>query len=185
MWNYFIIYHLPSLTGMEAPGGPAWTSVMSCTQNKAWCVVGTQQILRQWVDIQVWTHVTLDGTQRLHSSNWTDNWPLLGDLESQVPGVLRNSMMLGIWHLSLPGPIATITTPNSYNNSFPAQRAVFQGRVATVGPVIHLMDDVRIVFLKTIFLIFLKSPHAATKTRCRQIKKTNKQKKKPLSFDSN
>ena len=66
-----------------------------------------------------------------------------------------------------------------------SQRAVFQGRVATVGPVIHLMDNVRIVFLKTIFLIFLKSPHAATKTRCRQIKKTNKQKKKPLSFDSN
>ena len=66
-----------------------------------------------------------------------------------------------------------------------SRRAVFQVRVATVGPVIHLMDDVRIVFLKTIFLIFLKSPHAATKTRCRQIKKTNKQKKKPLSFDSN
>ena len=64
-----------------------------------------------------------------------------------------------------------------------SRRAVFQVRVATVGPVIHLMDDVRIVFLKTIFLIFLKSPHAATKTRCRQIKK--KKKKKPLSFDSN
>ena len=52
-----------------------------------------------------------------------------------------------------------------------SQRAVFQVRVATVGPVVHLMDDVRIVFLKTIFLIFLKIPHAATKTRCNEIKK--------------
>ena len=59
------------------------------------------------------------------------------------------------------------------------QRAVFQVRVATVGPAIHLMDDVRIVFLKTIFLIFLKSPHAATKTQCSQIKQTTP------SFDSN
>ena len=54
-----------------------------------------------------------------------------------------------------------------------SQRAVFQVRVAIVGPVIHLMDDARIVFLKTIFLISLKIPHAATKTRCSQIKKKN------------
>ena len=54
-----------------------------------------------------------------------------------------------------------------------SRRAVFQVRVATVGPVIHLMDDVRIVFLKTLFLIFLKSPHAATKTQRSQIKQTN------------
>ena len=60
-----------------------------------------------------------------------------------------------------------------------SQRAVFQVRVATVGPGIDLMDDVRIVFLKTIFLIFLKSPHAATKTQCSQIKQTTP------SFDSN
>ena len=65
-----------------------------------------------------------------------------------------------------------------------SRRAVFQVRVATVGPVIHLMDDVRIVFLKTIFLIFLKSPHAATKTQWSQIKKKKKKKTTP-SFDSN
>ena len=60
-----------------------------------------------------------------------------------------------------------------------SQRAVFQVRVATVGPVIHLMDDVRIVFLKTIFLIFLKIPHAATKTRCNEIKKKKKKQLHP------
>ena len=61
-----------------------------------------------------------------------------------------------------------------------SQRAVFQGRVATVCPVIHLVDDVRIVFLKTIFLIFLKSPHAATKTQWSQIKKNKNKNKKNL-----
>ena len=62
-WNYFIIYHLPSLTGMEAPGGPAWTFVMSCTQNKAWCVVGTQQILGRTPALSVNTGCRTPGKQ--------------------------------------------------------------------------------------------------------------------------
>lgn len=53
-----------------------------------------------------------------------------------------------------------------------SQRAVFQVRLPQwVGPVIHLMDDVRIVFLKTIFWSFSRAPMLQLKLSAAKLNK--------------